>query len=227
MIPKGRIRFVGVLLTPSLASAGLCTGLSILILTISSLTYNSHTGFLYDLLFGANSSTDLIESGRNTIDTIIQATFGNPILNKLIFFAFWCLVGLVIYMLLSGLGKTTSIISDTAHRFYYFNSRRRQFEEELGLRLIIGAVAVLLGFLYMTFFFRVLLPFSILCGRIGLSVLSDFSGWLYLIAGFMTLGVSLHFCIVLLRLLLLRPRLSKGWEELVDKELTVEQRNLD
>lgn len=223
---SNRIRFVGVLLTPSWASAVACIITSIVVLTISSLAYNARTGFLYSVLFGPDSSADLIQSGRDTIDTLVQATFGNSILNKLIFFAFWCLIGLVIYFVLSGIGRTGAAISETAHRFHYFNARRKQFEEELGLRLIVGAIAVLVGFLYLTFFFRTLLPFSILSARIGISSLNDAGGWLYLLAGFATLSISLHFIIVLLRLLLLRPRLTSGWEDLVDNELSSEQREL-
>lgn len=215
----GRIRFVGILLLPSVGSAFLCTGLSIATLAIASLLYNAHTGFLYTLLFGPDSSVDLIQSARGTFDAIFQTTFSNPVLNKVIFFAFWCLVGLVVYALLSGIGKTTSVIAETAEQMHYLHAKKRQFEEQLGLRVIVYTMTGLLGFLYSIFFFKTLLPFSILCGRIGISAL-NFSGWLYVMAGTVVLTLSYHIFIVLIRLLLLRPRIYGGWEDVLDDSIS-------
>lgn len=214
-----RLRFVGILIMPSLASTLVCIGTSAMVLGGAALSYNSRSGFLYQLLFGPDSSVDLIASGRGTLDTIFQTTFGNPLLNKIIFFAFWCLVGLVVYFLLTGAGKTTSVISDATHQLHYFNARKKQFEQELGMRLIIAAMATLFGFIYAAFFIRTLLPFSILCGRIGASNLSNASGWLYALAGFTVLSLSLHIFIVTLRLLLLRPRLYGGWDDVIEDEI--------
>jgi hypothetical protein len=222
----GRIRFVGVLLTPSIASTLLCIGSSACMLLISTISYNAHTGFLYDLLFGPDSSASLIQSSKNTLDALFQATFSNSIVNKLIFFAFWCLVGLLIYFLLSGFGKTSTAISHTAHRFLYFNARKKQLEEELGLRIMVGAAAILIAFIYSIFFIYTLLPFSTLSGRIGIGNLNQISGWLFVVAGFVTLALGIHIFIFILRLILLKPRLLGGGESLVEQELSSEQHQL-
>ncbi len=219
MSSKAPIRFVGVLLTPSLTSAVLCIGISSLILFISSLIYNAKTGFLYDIFFGSNSSTELIQSARSTVDAIFVTTFSNPALNKVIFFAFWCLIGLAVYLFFSGLGRTSAVISETAQRRHYLHAKKNQLDEQLGLRLIIYSMAILLSVLYLIFFLRTLLPFSIICGRIGLSDLSTLSSWLYLLAGFIVLCVSMHIFIVLTRLLLLRPRIYGGWDDVLTGEL--------
>ncbi len=222
----GRIKFVGVLVTPSLASVLFCSGISAFMLLIATLSYNARTGFLYDLFFGPNSSTEVIQAGRNTVDTIFDTTFSNPVLNKLVFFAFWCLVGLVIYMLLTGLGKTSVSLSDTAHRLFYFSAKRQVFEEDIGKRLIIASVALLLGFIYSIFFIQTLLPFSILCGRIGIGNLNNISGWLYTLGAFVVFGLGIYIFIVILRLLLLKPRLFGGGETLVDSEVSERQHQL-
>lgn len=221
-----RLRFVGILIQPSLSSLVLCLTASALLLVVSSISYNAQSGFLYDFIFGPDSSVDLIESGRSTFDAIYQTAFGNPLLNKIVFFAFWCLVGLVVYFLLTGAGKTTSVISDTAHQLHYFNARKKQFEQELGLRLIIASIAVLFGLIYSVFFIRTLLPFSVLCGRIGVGSLNTLSGWLYTMAGFAVLALSLHIFIVTLRLLLMRPRLYGGGDDVIENEMANEQHGI-
>lgn len=213
-----RIRFAGTLLTPSLASATLCGGLGLLILLISSLIYNSRNNVLYNLLFGPDSSAELIQSGKGSIGAINDAVFGNPILNKIIFFVFWCLVGLVIYFLISGIGKTTAVVAETTHQFHYLNAKKQQIEEQLGLRIMMRSMGVLAAFLYGIFFFTVLFPFSILCGRIGISILG-LGGWLYFMAGLIVLVLSLHIWIVLLRFISLRPRLYGGWEDVLEGEI--------
>lgn len=213
-----RLRFAGTLLTPSLASVVLCGGLSLLVLVISSLIYNSRTNVLFDLLFGPDSSAELIQSGRGSIGAINEAVFGNPILNKVIFFVFWCLVGLIIYFLISGVGKTTAVVAETTHQLHYLNAKRQQIEEQLGLRIMMRSMGLLAAFLYGIFFFKVLFPFSILCGRIGISILG-LSGWLYFMAGLIVLVLSLHIWIVLLRFISLRPRLYGGWEDVLEGEV--------
>jgi hypothetical protein len=213
-----QIRFVGVLIAPSVASTVLCIGLSGLVFLASALTYNARTGFLYDLLFGPGSSATLIETSRDTLDALFQTLFGNPTLNKLIFFIFWCLVGLVVYFLLSGIGRTMAAISETAHESRYLHLKKLQFEEQVSLRLMTYSMSLMGIFLYSIFFIRTLFPFSILCGRIGVGSIDTLSGWLYLGAGFIVLSLSIHIFIVLIRLLLLRPRIYGGWEDVLESE---------
>lgn len=227
MSSPGRIRFVGILLTPSIASAILCFTLSFFIMFVSSLAYNSQTGVLYRLLFGSDSSSSLIETAQNSLDSILQNTFGNSVFNKIVFFAFWCFIGLLVYLFLSGIGKTTSTISekisDTSERMHYLHAKKLQFEEQIGLRLIIYSISLIFGFLFFIFFARLLLPFAILCGRVGLTNLSTFSGWIYLLEGLFVLSVGLHVFVVVLRFLLLRPRVFGNGADLLDSELSHEQ----
>lgn len=217
------MRFAGIILSPSMASIIACSLLSFGALLVSTLIYNARTGFLFSLIFGPGSSAELILSTRETTDAIFQTIFSNPLLNKLIFFAFWCFVGLCVYFFLSGLGKTGSTLVDTTEQLHYLNAKKTQFEEELGLRLMVQSIGLFLGFLYSVFFIRLLLPFSILAGRIGASNLNSVVGWLYLLAGFMVLGLSLHLIIVLMRLISLRPRLYGGWDDVLEGKLSHHQ----
>lgn len=222
----GRLRFVGILIMPSFASTVLCVMGSALVMAAAALSYNAKTGFLYDLLLGPGSSIGLLKSGQDTLDTIFQTTFGNALLNKIIFFAFWCFVGLVVYILISGAGKTTLAISDVTHQLQYFNVRKKQFEEQLGLRLMVGAIALLGLFIYGVFFMRMLFPFALLCGQIGVGDISSINGWLYILAGFTVLTLSFHLIIVALRLLLLRPRLFGGSQDIIEDEIAHTQHGL-
>jgi hypothetical protein len=208
------------MILPSLGSLALCTGLSALTLLITTLAFNARTGFLYDVLFGPDSSVELIQSTRGTVNAIYQTAFSNSILNKIIFFVFWCLVGLLVYTLLSGIGKTTSAIAETNQRMHYLNAKKTQLEQQLGLRLIVYSMAALFGFLYSIFFIKTLFPFSILCARIGVNTLNSIGGWGYLLAGFIVLSVSFHIFIVVVRLFLLRPRIYGGWEDIIDSEFS-------
>jgi hypothetical protein len=135
------------------------------------------------------------------------------------FFVFWMLIGLIVYTIISGFGASFNAADQTVHEMQYLNVRRQQLSEQLSTRIIMRSIAGLLGFVYLVFFVKLLLPFSVLCSRIGVSSLNHVSGWLYLLGSCLVLGLSLHLAIVLARFFMLRPRLFGGWDDIIADEL--------
>jgi hypothetical protein len=220
-----KLQFAGVLLQPSAASFITILVSALVIIGVSTWTYTLKNGLLYDFLFGSSSSSELIQSSRSTFTAVNQTVLGNPLLNKVMFFVFWMLVGLVVYTIISGFGASINAADQTVHEMQYHNVRRQQFNEQLSTRIIMRSIASLSGFVYLVFFVKLLLPFSVLCSRIGVSDLDTIGGWFYLLGGFLVLALSLHLWIVLGRFFMLRPRLFGGWDDILADEL--QQHNTD
>jgi hypothetical protein len=207
-----RLRFTGLLLEPSVSGLIGTIIAALLVLFVTSLAYSIKSGFIYDLLLGPDSSADLIQTSRDTITALTNTVFGNPVLNKVLFFMFWMVIGLVVYLIVSGLGSGINEADKALHELQYANMRRLQLQESFMLRAMLRAITAMVWFAYSILFIKFFLPFSVLSTRVGLNQLNSVTGWGLLLAAFVTLTTSLHLHIVLLRLFCLRPRVFGGWD---------------
>lgn len=202
-----RLRNIGNLLLPSLGSAAAVIGVTTAILGITTFATSKGDGRLYDWLFGANSSASQIETARNTIDSITGAIFGNAILNQLLFFVLWMLIGLAVYVILAGVNREVSTVNELREELHYANVRPAEIRREFIIRLVIRWVILAGWGIYWVVFIKIYLPFSILCAHIGAADFEHVGGWLYGLAAFVTLVLSLHLHVIFARLLVLRTRL--------------------
>ena len=212
-------RFTRLLIKPSTASLLTALVLALLVLFVSGFSYASKNNLLYDYLFGSGSSVTLIESSRSTIAVFNETVFGNPTLNKILFFIFWMAVGLIVYVFLSGVGSGISTAEQTLEQTRFVHAQKLRMGSELGLRVVLRLIALSLLTVFLFLFLKILLPFSLLCARIAAGELGDLMNWLYALLGFIVLVASFHLITILIRFLLLKPRIFGGYEDILQDEI--------
>jgi hypothetical protein len=213
------MRFTRLILEPSAGGLLGIFGLSLLVMLISGFSFVSKNGLLYDYLFGSGSSSSLIETSRSTIAIFSDAFFGNPFLNKILFFIFWMLIGLIVYLILSGLGAGAAEAGRAMEESHYVHAEKQRISSDFRLKLILRLIAGGLIVFYAVLFIKVLLPFGILCARIVAGGPGNASSWVYGLFGFLVLSGSFYLWLVLLRFFTLRPRLIGGWEDIIADEI--------
>jgi len=122
-------KFARLVLTPSTFSFFATVGSSLLILVVAGVSYASNTGLVYDYLFGNNSSSKLIEDSQSTLSLFSTTVFGNPALNKVLFLAFWMVVGLIVYLLISGIGAGASEAEEVIEQSKYVHAQSSQIHK--------------------------------------------------------------------------------------------------
>lgn len=201
-------RFVLTLL-PSTFSAICVLMLSGLILLVANWSYAAHSGRLYVFLYGSSSSTEVIKTSQGIFSTFNNVVFGNPLLNKVLFFVFWMLIGLIVYILLQGFLRGVAGAAEEVQESRYVNAGKAQGLRWLEIRLATRLCVLAAWILYWVVFIKLLLPYSILTARFGVdtSAGSPVHGWVYALSGFLALALGLHLHVVWLRLLVLRVRI--------------------
>lgn len=184
---------------------------SLLILFTANSGLVARGGFISDLLLGKNSSLDLVESARETTLELSQLTLGNELLNSFLFFAFWMMIGLVVYVTFSTIGNIFMETTRDIGAIPNAGNRKLQLEETILLRLAVRVASFIAFIFFGILFAKLIFPFSILASRAWLGSLGQIQGWLYGILGLVVLIMSLHIFIVLARFILIRPRLLGGW----------------
>lgn len=199
---------------PSLGS-----GITVLLLTAglvlaSAFYYSTGNGAVYDFLFGPDSSSELIGQSKGIFDTFSNTLFGNPTLNKLLYFAFWMLVGLIVYFILYFLVKGASSTVENIEESQYKSSRVNDVLQSVGFRLAVrvGFLVVWMG--YWIVFVKLILPFSVMATRVGIANLPEVQSLLYFVLGLIVLILGLHLHVVFMRLIMLRVRLTGSSESI-------------
>lgn len=213
------MRFTRLILQPSAGGLFGIFGLSIIVMLISGFSFVSKNGLLYEYLFGSGSSSSLIETSKSTIEIFSDAFFGNLLLNKILFFIFWMLIGLTVYLLLSGLGASAAEAEQAIEESHYIHAEKHRITSDFRLKLVLRLIAIGLIIFYSVLFIKILLPFGVLCTRIVAGSPSEASNWIYGLFGFLVLSGSFYLWMILLRFLTLRPRLIGGWEDIIADEL--------
>ncbi len=200
-------RSIDRLVEPSFASFSCSLLLSVTIIGSAIISNALQSGLIYTLLFGPTSSATQIETAQNTLKAFSETVLGNPTLNKLLFFGFWLLVGLIVYGIVFSIGSTTGGVFAFMQQLHLVKTRKKILKEEFGLRVMLHLIGLILLIFYTVFFIKTLLPFSVLCARITSGLGWNLASIGYFSAGLITLFLSLHLYTVLLRFALLRTRL--------------------
>ncbi len=193
--------------------------LSLAVMAGAALSFVSNRGLFYDYLFGSGSSAALIETSRSSISLFSEMIFGNPLLNKILFFMFWMVVGLIVYLLISGIGAGAAGAEQALKESGFMHAKRAKISRDLIFRIILRLIALGLLVIYGVLLIRILLPFGILSARIVAGNPGQVNSWYYGALGFIVLVGSFYVSLVLLRFLMLRPRIFGGQEDLIADEI--------
>ena len=212
-------RFTRLLIQPSAAGLVAVFGLSLAVMLIAGISYATKNGLIYDYLFGSGSSAALIETSSSTIAAVNETVFGNDVLNKLLFFAFWMVIGLVVYVIVSGIGAGVSTAEHAIQEVRFVHAQKLRSGSELGLKVVLRIIGAGLLLMYGILCYKILLPFGILCARILAGDLRLPINWLYGLLGYTVLAGTFYLGIIVIRFLLLRPRIFGGWEDILTDEV--------
>lgn len=213
-----QLRFTWAAIQPSLFSGVLTVSLCGIILLSAMLSYSTRSGLIYNFLFGPNSSTELIQTSKGSFAEVTTNVLGNPILNRVVFYMFWMFVGLVVYTILSSLIRGASTAAEDIQESQNINDTKGSNIKTIRSRFLLRLIIIIGWLLYAIMFVKIILPYSVLAARIGVSELPAVSGWLFSLASLVILFLSLHMHTVSLRLFVMKLRVFNGEEveELAD-----------
>lgn len=200
------LQLIGVLLTPSWLSGfvSVVTSSGLAIFSVALAHYKGSDTQLQFYNYNAQRSHEISQTIGRVLDS-------NQLISNLPLLVFWCLVGIVVYLFASNVASAFRQAADLRDQLTHFAhiSRRslvRSAGERFGLRLTI----LLLWIPYLLFFFNQLVPYLIALALSASFELTTVGGIGYLLFAILIGSVGLHLHVVLLRLLILRPRLSSS-----------------
>lgn len=196
------------LLHPSLFSLILTIVLAGAVLAIAVWPDAAHSPLLNQYFYGPYGVVQALQKSPD-INEFTRAFSVSPVVYYGLIFGVATLVAGGVYAILQTLSKVIVGSYDTWHVFHDPAQGKENMEKEVGTRLTVRLMTILLWIAYTYFFLTILLPYCIFASRIGISHIFEWEG-LYALAGFLLLLASLHVHIIFIRLLLLRPRVFGG-----------------
>jgi hypothetical protein len=179
---------------------------------IVGFSYQAGKGSVYNYLFGKGSSTESIASSKSTLSALNNTVLGNAALNKVLYFAFWMLIGLLVYIILYAVLRGTGAAAEDIKEAGYTNIDKTQLLHNFAARFTARLAGIFAWIVFSIIFLKVLLPFSSLAARNASTNFLSFSGIVYSLAGFIVLLLSLHVEVILIRFMFLRVRLFSQQE---------------
>lgn len=203
-------RLAFLLLQPSGASVFITTLLwAVLLWGSSQTTLQRHVQFYKDLFGDGGSLQDLQVSLIVHTGHIGALLFSSTTNYRIVVLAFAAFVGIVTFLGLQFLSSLMGNIHESGRQNTTAGDRHMSRE-----RSIVQVGTFLAGIVYTVLSIRLLIPYCVYISRNGILEL-DVRGALLLMAGSIGFYLLIHVHVVLLRLLLLRPRLVGGTDAIL------------
>ena len=195
-------RLFGMLLTPSWLSGSMVVLISCLdCLAVVVLPRYQASSVRLDFL--AYSAGQL----STTYQQVNSHLFSNSLFGNLPLLIFWGLVGLVVYLFAANIFTALYEAAELKAELDYVHADRHKLLWRPVQNLLLHLAVLLVWGVYILFFFHHVLPYSVATAIVGSGQLGTLQTSSYALLGIVIMAVALHIHIVLLRLLLLRPRL--------------------
>ena len=204
-------RLLAVLLRPSSLSLFLSSVFAGLALFGASLPYLRTQSFFTTYLSGNYGFSSLLAD----LNVALGRAFDSSLSYNIAVLCFAALVGLAIYATAESLRHMIAEAHTTLEEVEFANQSTKQvLEKRLGLRLGLRATSAFVWLIYTILFFSALLPF---CASLVAKASSHAPLWLSAryAGAFILLVVGGHVHVILMRLLVLRPRLFGGQDDIV------------
>lgn len=201
----GAVRLTGILLTPS--SISIVFALLVSIVTVGGTIILTHTAAAtQQSLLGLHSVYRESSIGINTI-AVGQHLSSNVIFNNGILFVLWGSVGLVVYSVIQGIVTELTHTDDILHEMSYIHADRGKILYDAVLKAIIRFVALAAWWLLGWIMLHKIFPYAIASAHLTTYNFGNVQDSLHTLLGFCLCLLSIHGLTVLLRLIVLRPRL--------------------
>jgi hypothetical protein len=196
-----------ILLTPSTLSLTLCLLSVAAILGFGLVSYINRSGIIYQSLFGITDGSQLHVSSNNLASGLVGSLFANHILNEIVLFVFWNLVGLFTYCVLYISIKSFYGAWGDIQELRFINVRKDERAKILGLRVAVRVALVLITIIYGLVGVKIIVPISVIWAQSALLLLQTLHGLFYGLLSLIVLFLYIHILVIILRLLFLRVRL--------------------
>ena len=153
-------------------------------------------------------------SVNSTYQTLGNNFSSNVLISDIPLFIFWAGVGLVVYSFTTNIFGALRNVAELGAQLGYVNANRRELVTAALEHLLIRATVLVAWLLFMRYTAHVLLPYVIAVAHAGLGNIPTITAAGYMLWGIFLLAVCLHLHTILLRLLLLKPRVF--WQSAYD-----------
>lgn len=200
------LKLFGSLLVPSMISGVLCVLAGLFIVgAIAVLTNYQGSSFQRELQHTQVRSEN--EAIGEDYEYISEDFEQNAVLDRAPVMVFWMFVGTLVYFLVTGIAGAIANVNEIGQELHYMHVRRKQLLKEVYIKsaLRFCVLGIWLGFIIL--FFRVLLPYCLAAAHVGAGSIATVSGSAYILLALIVLVICLHIHVVMLRLVVLRPRI--------------------
>lgn len=198
----GRSELLGVFLSPSWLS-GLIAVLAGVLVVIGTVVLTHVSGTLQQGLLGLHLAYQQSSGAQTVSNTFAQ----NTTLNNVLLFVLWGAVGLAVYSIVQNVVQELSSADELMHELEYARTNRRDILRAVALRAVIRLGALIAWWLLVRFMIFKLIPYDIASARLSALHLTSASDWTRSILGGTVCMLGVQGLAILLRLLVLRPRL--------------------
>jgi len=130
----------------------------------------------------------------------------NQLISNLPLFLFWAALGVVVYLLATGLWSGLANAEELREELDYVNAPRQWILRTILIHLTVRLMVLVLWVIYLQIFLRILLPYALAAAHVAATSLLSFSGIGYALLALVAGLLAIHVHVVLLRLLLLKVR---------------------
>ncbi len=197
-------RILGALLTPSWLSGlvVVVASLAVMTTTIAALHFPG-SGLQLLLNDQSNGSQPSLDTGSLAVSSNFSS---NELVSDIPLFVLWGCVGLLAYSFIMNLSGALRQASEFRAKLDFTNIDRQQLVQQALQRLALRAVVLVAWVLFIELTIHVILPYAVALTQFSSSAVGLFNTGLDAVLAFAVLVVCLHVHTIMLRLLLLKPR---------------------
>jgi ABC-type multidrug transport system permease subunit len=195
---------LGLLISPSWLSGLLAvvTALAVVIGTVISVQYQGS-----NLQLLREAQTKQQQPINDSFQEVGSSLSKSQLISDIPLLILWGGVGFVVYMFTINLAAAFKRAIDFEHELDYVHADRDQMIRHAIVHAVFRFAVLVAWFLYLQFTLRVLLPYVVALGYAGAGATINRQSGIYLVTGVLLLALGIHLHTVLLRLVMLRPRI--------------------
>jgi hypothetical protein len=213
-------RLILLMFKPSLFSFIGTNVVAIIILIVANRPVVTRNPVLYEYFYGPQGLTTVLRQSTDSFSAFTKALSAQFITYEVLVFVAAVTVGFLVYFALQFISNLLSGATSMILEVHEADKKAKKFvAAEVFTRLLVRVGALIAWFFYTVFFMKVLLPFCILSVGMAIVGLFDNFAWAYAILGYIGLVAGLHLHIVFMRLVVLKPRLFGGHNEIMEAML--------
>ena len=198
-------KLVTVLLSPSWLSGFCCILISLIVIAgVVVVSHYKGSALQQEFLNWRNAAAS---SAYNlALDEPFQDSSLQNTTNTVLTFVLWGFVGLLVYCVVFEIYNLLHKAEDLKEELHYVHARRKDLIRQTAMTLAVRLLVLAVWFAYTVAFIGYILPYIMAAANVAASQLASVRGAGLVLGAFFVLTLCLHLHVLLLRLLLLRPR---------------------